>query len=48
MTILITGEKSYIEKKFIVNLKKKINFDIYNKKKKKNILIYFISHFKKN
>ena len=36
MTILITGEKSYIGKKFISKLKKKkINFDIYKKKKKK-------------
>ena len=48
MTILITGEKSYIGKKFISKLKKKkINFDIYKKKKKKKYTHLFHFSFQK-
>ena len=48
MNILITGDKSYIVKKFILKLKeKKINFDIYNKRKKKKYTHLFHFSFQK-
>ena len=48
MAILVTGEKSYIGRNFIIKLKKKkINFDIYNKKKNRRYTHLFHFSFQK-